>query len=430
MFSIAQRCDQDCLSVIFSFCERLRHVVAAARTCRSWRAATALRQSSRRGRAHLRRADFLQMLQSPLRCHLSWLRIYGSATADDLMQLHTRFPHLDGLHVAVDGSSIAALTSSAAGAAEFNAHAWPSSLRSLELTLPTFDQGGGQRLLDALPASAAGLQSLSLTVEGRTTSQHFDLAPLLQLPHLTSFTCRMALSSPQLSVVRQLRGLTELDLDADVLRLLLADGAHQLQRLEKLNLSDIYLTVTWVQMLLTLPSLTELQPSRMAPRCYPLLRSFAQLRTLCIPDVFERTSEAAAAELLSSLGQLSHLTNLQLHGQMLHGLAHRLLFDGLAAAVPQLHELSLVSCKMSALARLSACAQLRTLQLSACNLTDSSSLNLVQLLQSLRHIVCVVVRDCEGTLSDELRAQLTPPSALIPSLQFFHWTERKGLIGQ
>jgi hypothetical protein len=116
---------------------------------------------------------------------------------------------------------------------------------------------------------------------------------------------------------------------------------------------------------------------------------------------------------------------------MLHGSADRLLFDGLAATVPQLHELSLVSCKMFSLARLSACTQLRTLQLSSCNFTDNQFVaDLVQLLQSLRHIVCVVVRDCEGTLSDELRVQLTPPSALIPSLQFFHWTETKGLIGQ
>jgi hypothetical protein len=48
--SIAQRCDQDSLSGVFSFSESLSDVVAAAQTCRSWRATASLRQSSCRSK--------------------------------------------------------------------------------------------------------------------------------------------------------------------------------------------------------------------------------------------------------------------------------------------------------------------------------------------------------------------------------------------
>jgi hypothetical protein len=344
------------------------------------------------------------------------------------MQLHTRCPQLNGLQVEINGLWIASLMQSAAAIAEFNARVWPSSLRSLELSLPTTSMAGGQQLIDALPVSSVNLQSLNLMSWARGSG--LDLAPLLRLPHLTSFTSEMTLLTPQLAIVRQMRGLTELDLGGGegTTRVLLADNVddpHQLQRLEKLNLSEVNLTVEWAQMLLMLPSLTELRPSRMDPRCFPLLRSFVQLRTLCIPDVSGKTSEAASADLLSSLGSLTHLTNLEVSGKRLQGSARRLLFDGLAAAVPQLHELSLVSCKMSALARLSTCTQLRTLRLSSCNLTYKPYLtDFLQLLQSLRHLTCLDLRDCPGAPSPnaELRVQLTPPSALVPSLKFFQWT--------
>jgi hypothetical protein len=101
--SVAQRCDQDSLSVVFSFCQGISHAVAAAQTCRSWYAATTLRQSSCRARVWLDRNTFHAMLESPLRGHLSRLRIRGTATTgNDLLQLSARCPQVEQLAVLVD----------------------------------------------------------------------------------------------------------------------------------------------------------------------------------------------------------------------------------------------------------------------------------------------------------------------------------------
>jgi hypothetical protein len=208
--SAAQRCDKDSLSVIFSFCQELSVVLAAALSCRSWRAAAVLRRSSCRAYASLSFYGLLAMLQSPLRFHLTDLEVNETVGGDELTQLSERCPQLEKLTLPdIDGSAIVALTQSDADTAAFNAHAWPPALRSLEIYM--FDEPlvALQQLVNALPISAPALQSLVFWLEDNHTG--IDFTPLLQLPHLSCLTMRSydRLSMPQLAIVKQLRTLTE-----------------------------------------------------------------------------------------------------------------------------------------------------------------------------------------------------------------------------
>jgi hypothetical protein len=427
--SIAQRCDHDSLSGVFSFSQHLIDVVAAAQTCHSWRAVASLRQSSCRAKVHLggdKRADFLQMLESPLRVHLTKL-YFGDARGHDLLQLHDRCSQLEGLTIRVNGASIVALTDSAAAASAFNAHAWPSSLRSLKILMRAVNSIGLQPLLNALPSTAIGLQSLKVHIPGDETV--LDLTPLLRLPELTSLRVYPALLWPsQLAVVRQLRSLTALDLvghgwnPRDLLALL-ADGSHQLQCLKKINIEPATLDVELMQALLTLPNLTELEPRSVALVSVPLLRSFVKLRKLRLlpPSV----DNAAVVELLSSLRALSELTSLVVGGFEGEPTVVKSLMDGLGTAVPQLRELTL--CYFDALpplTALSACTQLRALRLTECERAHSQSLDdVLQLIVSLPHLESVEVdaRCSLPPLTAAQRMQFTPPSAMAPALKTFDW---------
>jgi hypothetical protein len=430
--SIAQRCNRDCLSIILSFSQSIADVAAAARTCHSWRVAASLRQSCCRAERHLsggRRDVFLQMLESPLCVHLTWLTVFDAVLGVNLIQLHDRCSQLEDLDIRVDGASIVTLTDSDADASEFNAHAWPSSLRSLEIRTHKATSIGLQPLLNALPSSAIGLQSLSLSIQRK---DGLDLTPLLRLPELASLRVYPELLSPsQLAVVRQLRSLTALDVayghwERKDLFALLADGAHQLQRLKKINIERVTLDVELMQALLTLTQLTELNPDSIDTDCFPLLRSFAQLRKLCLPSVSDALTDAAVSALLSSLRALSHLTSFQMNGEDSPPSPLHFLLAGLATAVPQLRELSLRSFDLPSLACLSAYGgQLRTLRLSACNLTQNQSVDdPLQLLRSLPHLECLDVRRCHPELSAAQRALLTltvAAASLNPSLRSFFW---------
>jgi hypothetical protein len=371
------------------------------------------------------------MLQSPLRCHILRLTTHRAVSGEDLTQLHTRCPQLEGLHVEVQGVSVAALTNSAARTAEFNAHAWPSCLRSLGLTLSTSWSSslvGLQQLINALPSSAGGLHTFKLSPLRAT---QIDLAPMLQLPHLTCLWPRLPLSSPQRAVVRQLRGLTELDLGGGegptkALRLLLSESSHQLQQLQQVNVREVDITIAWAHALMTLPNLTELQPMSIGPRCFPLLRSFTHLRTLCIVPTSDGLSvdEAAVSALLSSLGALSSLISLKVSGRKSLPHVQRMLLDGLAATMTQLQELTLSHFHAVSMLCLRACAHLRSLRIEFSDLHISESVaDVLQLVRSLRHLESFHVRECKGTLGAEQRAQLRPPSSLVPSLQEFSWSE-------
>jgi hypothetical protein len=270
--SIAQRCNRDCLSVILSFSVSLADVLSAAQTCRSWRAAAVHRQSSCRANKQLyyNRAAFLQMLQLPLRVHLARLD-FSNARKEDLIQLHARCPQLEELTIEVDDSSTDELTESVTGATMFNAFAWPSSLRSLQIGGCGFskDPIRLQPLINALSSSAICLRSLTLAIyRDDAVAAVLDLAPLLQLPELTSLRTYYSPPVPQLVVVRQLRSLTTLSVAggywerADLLALL-ADGSHQLQRLQKINIERVTVDIELMQALLTLPCLTELTPSQL-----------------------------------------------------------------------------------------------------------------------------------------------------------------------
>jgi hypothetical protein len=369
------------------------------------------------------------MLQSPLRSHLVGLKILD-AKGEDLLQLHARCPQLEELTLRLDGDSVAALAN--ADAAAFNAHAWPSSLRSLSIWEFHKDAIVLQPLLNALPCSAVRLESLGVMT--RRGASLLDWSPLLQLSQLTSLRVNHSPSPLQLSVVKQLCSLTEFDVmdghwTREDLRCLLSDsdGLHQLQRLQKISMHECTLDVESMQALQTLPALTELQPSQLEPRCFPLLRSFAKLRRLCVAPQFGRLSAADAAELMSSLRALQpNLLRLEIIGRLLLASIKGTMIDGLAAAVPQLRELRLRwFSPLPSLNRLTACTQLRSLYLTECGRKDGEpNDDLLQLLSSLRHLERCFVINCHLWLTDEQRAQLTPPSVLIPSLKQFEWSER------
>jgi len=429
--SLAQRCDQDSLSVIFSFCQELRVVVAAALSCRSWRAAAVLRRSSCRAHACLSFYGLLTMLQSPLRIHLARLTM-RNAFGQDLLQLSARCSHLEELTVWVDGPSVAALkkSSDAAAAAAFNAHAWPASLRSLLLGVKGYEWNascGGQRLVDALPCSAPGLQSLLFM--SSSSGMMLDLSPLQRLDQFTSLTTRHVLSPPQVAVVKQLPALTDLNVGegfwtAEDLHALLADDGspHQLRRLQRLNLRKSTVEADALQCLLTLPSLTELQPDTIMPNCFPLLRSFTRLRALRIAAPLGSCNEAAAAELLSSLRALPDLMIFELSGKGVRTRVLQSLLDGLGTAVPQLHELRIESAYLPPVSGLRTCTGLRSLSLRDCTRESSASgADVLALLQSLSFLERLELRVCRLSLTELHRAQLTPPSFLVPSLKQLIW---------
>jgi hypothetical protein len=427
--SAAQRCDRDSLSVIFSCCERIGDIATAARTCHSWRAAALLCQSDCCADVSLARAAFLQMLQSPLRFHLFTLTLCEAISGEDLLQAHTRWPQLEELTVEVDGTSLVVLVGSAEGAAAFNAHAWPSSLRSMFIRMRDADPVGLQPLLDTLP-SAAGLEEVFLLF--RSGDPAVSLSPLLQLHRLTRFHVNCCLLPEQLLVVKQLRSLTQLGMAVgqwtlEDLRLLLVDGPHQLQRLKNIDVSSTRLDDNSMQALMTLPNLTELQPVDVDPHCFPLLRSFTKLRKLRVSSGAGDVSDPEAADLLSSLRAMPDLTNLKIRDWSGAIIIKTALLDGLGAAVPQLRKLSLSQCRaLPPLNGLSTCAQLRKLKMTRCRRAASTHGSqpiddVLQLLRSLRHIEHVELRYCSPPLTDAQRAQLTPPSLLIPSLKHFHW---------
>jgi hypothetical protein len=189
-------------------------------------------------------------------------------------------------------------------------------------------------------------------------------------------------------------------------------------------MKEVTLDVDSTQALLTLPSLTELAPWMIEPRCFPLLRSFVHLHQLVVSSGVDMLDEAAVLELLSSLRAMPELTSFDINGAQSNHTARGMLVDGLASAAPQLRELTFRKfAAMPPLAVLSGCAHLRKLYLHLCPITNRQSADdVLQLLRSLRHIEHVDVYYCEWSLSDDQRAQVTPPSVLVPSLKHFSWT--------
>jgi hypothetical protein len=429
--SNAQRCAQDSLSIIFSFCQGISHAAAAAQTCRSWRAAATLRQSSCRANVTLNGAAFLQMLQSPLCCHLSRLVVADVIRGNDLLQLHARCPQLEGLTVHVDGPSLVPLTDSDARVAAFNARAWPSSLRSLGFAVngdrADGEQAGFQCLINSLPSSASRLHSFTLSTLERLAT--LDLAPLLQLTQLTHLATSRSLSPHLLAVVKQLHTLRELSASSgnwntDDLRLLCQEP-HQLHHLQRINISEFTLDNKSMLLLLALPGLTELSPRVIEPCCVPLLPAFPKLRKLRFSPRRGTMEEDAVVALLTALCALPELTSVKLqHWRGNVGLlsALRFLLYGLGAALPQLRSLSLSHFgELPPLTDLHTCTQLRSLRLFLCDREDDQlpADDVLELLSSLPHLESFEVLRCDLLLTDEQLAQLTPPSKLAPSLRHF-----------
>jgi hypothetical protein len=360
------------------------------------------------------------------------------AIVEDLLQLHARCSQLEELAIDVDGPSVAALTGPTDDIAAFHAHAWPSSLRTLQLRLQDDSLVQLQLLLDALPFSVPGLQSLNVRPYDDETT--LDFTALLQLPQLTRLATPSTLMPLQSAVVKQLRTLIELDVNqglwrAGDLHTLLSDGPHQLQRVQKFNVQYAALDVDSALYLLTLPGLTELSPFRVDPACFPLLHPFPHLRTLFLSissDVAAgKVDELAVTGLLSSLRDMPQLSSLALsveRGAAEYTAAWRALLDGLDAAAPHLRELTLTKCTLPSLEQLNAGVQLRDLHLHECDFTGAQSTAveaLVQWVRSMRHLERLAVTRCNFPLTDAQRMQLTPPSLLIPSLREFRWGSRR-----
>jgi hypothetical protein len=370
--SAAQRCDQDSLSVVFSFCQELRVVVAASQTCRCWRAIATRRQSCCHAQPSrsFQRATFLELLRSPLRCHLTGLTL-RDVLVEDLLQLHGCCPQLEVLDVMLSGPWTAARTKSAEESATFNARAWPPSLRSLSIGCRGVPIGVQEQLLNAIPFSAIGLQSFRLTWSN--PRKLLDFTPLLHLPQLTSLSTHRLLWRRQSVVVKQLCTLTELDIrfgcwpNMNYLHAV-CDEPHQLQRLEKLHMHYLELNTESVLPLRTLPSLTELEPRHIDPECFALLHLLPNLRKLWIYPYCVPMEGVAVKGLLSSLHTMSHLTTLTFHLVKSAPAQWGQLFDELADSTPQLRKLTLYNCSRLPLrAWKIAGPQLRRLDLCCCD---------------------------------------------------------------
>jgi hypothetical protein len=262
-----------------------------------------------------------------------------------------------------------------------------------------------------------------------------DLAPLFPLSHRTSLFVSQELPESQLSVVKQMRSLVGLSLnhggpvdDVKDLLALLAEEPHQLQRLEKISTNFIDLDDEMMQGLITLPNLTELEPATMEPNCFPLLRSFSKLRTLHLrPTGGSAVGAAEASALLSSLRAMPDLTSFEFRhwaeedssqSQSQTSVLAFLqpLLDGLGTVAPQLRELSLSDCgRLPRLHGLRTCTQLRKLKLCSCfraaasdTTASQSSDDVLQLLQSLRHLERIEVDSCNLPLTGAQRTQLMP----------------------
>jgi hypothetical protein len=92
--------------------------------------------------------------------------------------------------------------------------------------------------------------------------------------------------------------------------------------------------------------------------------------------------------------------------------------------VPQLHELRIESAYyLPPVSGLRTCTQLRSLSLYDCTCESSTSgADVLALLQSLSFLERIELRVCTLSLTDFHRAQLTPPSVLVPSLKQLIWT--------
>jgi hypothetical protein len=132
--------------------------------------------------------------------------------------------------------------------------------------------------------------------------------------------------------------------------------------------------------------------------------------------------EAAVVELLSSLRALPSLTSFELSGKGVRTHVLQSLLDGLGTAVLQLHELRIEHAYLPPVNGLSTCTQLRSLILHDCTRESSAAGdNVLALLQSLSFLERLELRACRLSLTELHRAQLTPPSSLVPSLKQLIW---------
>ena len=372
------------------------------------------------------------MLQSPLRVHLCAVHVFcGTVTADQLLQIFAGCPQLQKLFVEVDAESINTLTESTDGAAPFNAHTWPSSLRTVQFSLRGFGIDLKAFVNVLPPSSDSGFPELTFVL---VEDLWMDLAPLFPLSHRTSLFVSQELPESQLSVVKQMRSLVSLSLNhggpvddvKDLLALLAeAEEPHQLQRLERISMNSIDLDDEGMQGLVTLPNLTELEPGAIHPSCFSLLCSFSKMRTLHLrPTDGSTVGAAEAAVLLSSLRAMPDLTSFEFRHWAEENSSQsqtsvlaflQPLLDGLGSVAPQLRELSLSDCsRLPPLHGLRTCTQLRKLKLCGCfrgaasDVGSQSREDVLLLVQSLRHLERIEVKYCNLPLTEAQRTQLMP----------------------
>jgi hypothetical protein len=354
----------------------------------------------------------------------------------ELLRLRSCLPQLEELSGRVEGSSISINTRSQDAKSTFLSSAWPSALLRLSIDVNAVSDFALQLLVDSLPLSAPGLSSFELrgppNLNWSRPPQHslppaLDLSSLLHLSCLTDLTTSYRLLPVHSAVVMRLSSLKSLSAAGghwhteELKALLLQDPAlplqkrHQLQCLQRFDISWMPLGSDTLACLLTLPGLTELRPRIIGAMVYADLKRFSKLRALDINAGMAVQKEEQVQPLLEGLRGLDELSEIRLISWRNTDITATFL-QGLIVAVPSLRCLECSHCRLPALQSLRG-LPLTELRLMHCESTPSLGEQLLALGSILPRLEVLVL---EGvSLSSDERAHLQPPSHSHPSLRTF-----------
>ena len=296
-----------------------------------------------------------------------------------------------------------------------------------------------QAVLDSLSACNS-LTEVKLTAI--TESIPWDLTPLLEFKQLR----RLAIKGwpethygvLQMAVVKRIATLQSLELlpydgyeDEDIFvppswLAALCQPPHQLQQLEDLNLSRVWLFQT--DQLQHLPALTTLEPAFLSISALAGLASFPHLRRLRLAleaSLDGDLGELVAEDMLDDRGYARaslFLPHLRCTGlQKLE--VRECVFSkeealALCRLLPQLTELSLADVDWPSLEPLCHLTQLTSLSLDVARLAPLGLS--IQHLQPLQQLQSLTLEQIYPPLDAATVAALQPPSALMPSLTSFN----------
>jgi hypothetical protein len=426
--SAAQRCHTDALHCIFA-CLALKELLPALHSCRGWHAA-GCREASRCLGVRLSPSSLPALSVSSLRHHVSSVSFHLTPlpTLGQICLLRA-LPRLTAVDACMHAGDLCAQMASAGDSrrrrAQLVSEALPPQLQRLTLRLScpsSVPLPFRQALVDALP-SLPQLVALRLSL----AAPDLDLTPLTQLPMLSRLRLEHRLTAEQCSVVKQLPALVALDSggerwDPAALLELLAPP-HSLERLEELDLHAAAVDPPLLAGLLSLPSLSSLQPSSIAPECWAELGGLARLRSLCLTwaGPFSAAQRAALGASLARLSsRLWHLTLKLMADGGVEGPPLHLLRLHSAPTLP-LRSLQLYYLRVPSLAFLQHTPLLERLVLADCR--EVSADDVMRCLRAHpppRLSELVLARSC--LLSGGQQEDLHPPSSLLPALKHFSYS--------